>query len=85
MTLFRPEVINAQRRRVYGSVTLHQPVRLIAFTITAFISVALLVAFLLTGRMARKETVVGWIVPAAGLFLAGGGGSGTKVPIGQSG
>ena len=67
MTLFRPEVINAQRRRVFGSVTLHQPVALIAFTLTAFISVTLLVVFLLTGRMARKETGVGWIVPAAGL------------------
>jgi hypothetical protein len=30
MTLFRPEVITAHRRRVFGSVTLHQPARLIA-------------------------------------------------------
>lgn len=67
MTLFRPAVIESQRRRVYGSVTLHQPARLAAFTILAVVSVALLFVYLVTARMERKETVVGWLVPTGGL------------------
>ncbi len=56
MTLFRPAVIEAQRRRVYGSVTLHQPARLAAFTAVAVISVAIDTAYLSLGQYARKET-----------------------------
>ena len=67
MTLFRPAVIEAQRRRVFGSVTLHQPARLAAFTSVAVISVAIGTAYLALGQYARKETVAGWIAPEAGL------------------
>jgi multidrug efflux pump subunit AcrA (membrane-fusion protein) len=67
MTLFRPEVIDAQRRRVFGAVTLHQPTRLIAFTAVAVIGVALGTAFLSLGQFARKETVAGWVAPGGGL------------------
>jgi membrane fusion protein len=67
MTLFRPAVIEAQRRRVYGDVTLHQPARLAAFTIVAVISVSIGTAFLALGQFARKETVAGWVAPEAGL------------------
>jgi membrane fusion protein len=67
MTLFRPAVIEAQRRRVFGCVTLHQPARLAAFTAVATISVAIGTAYLALGQFARKETVAGWIAPEAGL------------------
>jgi multidrug efflux pump subunit AcrA (membrane-fusion protein) len=67
MTLFRPEVINAQRRRVYGSVTLHQPAPLVAFTAVAVIGMAVGTVYLSLGTFAKKETVVGWIAPQAGL------------------
>ncbi|HCP64890.1 MAG TPA: protein secretion protein, partial [Hyphomonadaceae bacterium] len=67
MTLFRSAVIEAQRRRVYGSVTLHQPARLAAFSAVAVISVAIGMAYLALGQYARKETVAGWIAPEAGL------------------
>lgn len=67
MTLFRPEVINAQRRRVFGSVTLHQPAPLAAFTAVAVIGMAIGTIFLALGQFARKETLAGWIVPEAGL------------------
>jgi hypothetical protein len=60
MTLFRPAVIEAQRRRVYGSVTLHQPTRLAAFSAVAVISVLIGTAYLALGQFARKETVAGW-------------------------
>jgi membrane fusion protein len=67
MTLFRPEVINAQRRRVFGSVTLHQPARLVAFTAVAVVGVALGTAYLSLAQFARKETVAGWVAPGGGL------------------
>ena len=67
MTLFRPAVIDAQRRRVYGDVTLHQPARLAAFALVAIISVVSATAFLAIGTFARKETVAGWVVPAGDL------------------
>jgi membrane fusion protein len=67
MTLFRPAVIEAQRRRVFGDVTLHQPARLAAFTIVGVISVSIGTAFLALGQFARKETVAGWVTPEAGL------------------
>jgi multidrug efflux pump subunit AcrA (membrane-fusion protein) len=67
MTLFRPAVIDAQRRRVFGSVTLHQPARLIAFTAVAVVGVAVATVYLSLGQFARKETVVGWVVPGGGL------------------
>jgi membrane fusion protein len=70
MTLFRPTVINAQRRRVFGSVTLHQPARLIAFTAVAVIGMAVGTVYLSLGTFAKKETVVGWVVPAAGLVYS---------------
>ena len=67
MTLFRPAVIEAQRRRVFGDVTLHQPARLAAFTIVAVVSVSIGTAFLALGQFALKETVMGWVAPEAGL------------------
>jgi len=65
--LFRPEVIDAQRRRVFGSVTIHQPASLFAFTVFAAIVSVIGVSYLWLGTYARKETVEGWIVPEAGL------------------
>lgn len=64
--LFRPAVIEAQRRRLFGSVTLWQPVPLIAFTALAVAATGLMVAYLMTGTYARKETVAGWLAPVAG-------------------
>lgn len=64
--LFRQSVIDAQRRRLFGSVTLWQPVPLIAFTSVAVVATGLMVAYLMTGTYARKETVSGWLTPAAG-------------------
>jgi membrane fusion protein len=67
MTLFRPAVIEAQRRRVYGSVTLHQPAPLAAFTAVAVIGMAIGTVYLSLGTFSKKETVMGWVVPQAGL------------------
>ena len=67
MTLFRHAVIDAQRRRVFGSVTLHQPARLVAFTAVAVVGVTIGTIYLTLGQFARKQTVMGWISPEAGL------------------
>lgn len=56
-TLFGPAVIEAQRRRVYGDFTLHQPARLAAFTLVAVVGVGMAAAFLALGTYAKKETV----------------------------
>jgi membrane fusion protein len=66
MSLFRPEVTASQRRRLYGGVTLHQPV---AFSVFAGVIVATTVVamiFLAVASFARKETVRGSILPEAG-------------------
>jgi membrane fusion protein len=43
MTLFRPAVIDAKRRRVFASVTLHQPAPLVAFTAVAVAGIGIAV------------------------------------------
>jgi membrane fusion protein len=83
--LFRPEVINAQRRRVFGSVTLHQPARLVALTAVAVIGMAIGTIYLMLGQFARKETVAGWVSPEAGLsavYAARGGAVGGVIGYG---
>jgi multidrug efflux pump subunit AcrA (membrane-fusion protein) len=65
--LFRPEVIDAQRRRLFGSVSLWQPMALKYYTALAVITMALAIGYLTTATYARKETVVGWMAPAGGL------------------
>jgi multidrug efflux pump subunit AcrA (membrane-fusion protein) len=67
VTVFRPAVIDAQRRRVFGSVTLHQPARLVAFTAVAVVGMAVGTIYLTLGQFARKETVAGWVAPSGGL------------------
>jgi membrane fusion protein len=65
--LFRPEAIAFQRLRQSGEVVMLQPVggRILFWSLVA---VSLLVfAFLVLANYARKETVVGYLVPAAGI------------------
>lgn len=67
MSLFRPASIDAQRRRLHGSVMLRQPVRLAVFSAVAVLVTAAGASFLAVGHYARKETVTGWLAPEAGL------------------
>jgi membrane fusion protein len=67
LLLFRQEVIDFQQHnRQWGQVALLQP--LSAKIITWFIAaaVSLFVAFVFFGQYARKETVIGYLTPAAG-------------------
>jgi membrane fusion protein len=66
-SLFRQEVIDFQQHnRQWGQVALLQP--LSTKIITWFIAAVFLlfVAFLFLGQYARKETVTGYLTPAAG-------------------
>ena len=66
-SLFRQEVLDFQRHtRQWGRVVPMQPLplRITAWLIAA--SVALIVTFLFTAQYARKETALGYLVPAHG-------------------
>ena len=67
LLLFRQEVIDFQQHnRRWGQVALLQPLstKIIIWFIAA--AVSLFVAFLFFGQYARKETVIGYLTPAAG-------------------
>jgi membrane fusion protein len=65
--LFRSEAIAFQRLQQSGEVVLIQPVsaRLLFWALT--VCFALIVVFLVLAQYARKETVVGYLAPAAGV------------------
>jgi membrane fusion protein len=67
VSLFRPEALEYQRRRLYGNVTLHQPASFVALTSLAVAAALLLAVYAATGSISRKETVVGWVTPRAGM------------------
>jgi membrane fusion protein len=65
--LFRSEAIDFQRLQQSGEVVLLQPlpVRLLFWALT--VSFALIAVFLAVAQYARKETVVGYLAPTAGV------------------
>ncbi|WP_144391582.1 HlyD family secretion protein [Pleionea sediminis] len=66
-SLFRKEVMEHKRERLWGDVLLIQP---ISFTVLSFgitLLVVLIILLLLWGEYARKETVQGYLVPSEGL------------------
>lgn len=67
MDLFRKEAIDHQRQRLFGEVTLANPMS--AWVITALIGVLVMgiIVALVYGSYARKETVSGWLTPDKGL------------------
>ena len=68
MSLFRTEVIDAQRRRLHGDVILANQPSLLAWTAVACLaslSIILIVAF---GQYVKKETVQGYLVPESGII-----------------
>ncbi|MFZ5844201.1 MAG: HlyD family secretion protein [Pseudomonadota bacterium] len=65
--LFRPESLEAKRDRLRGSVSLRQPFRYRLFAATSVLLVISLVAFLILGQYARRQTAMGHIVPTAGV------------------
>lgn len=74
--LFREEAVDHQRARLTGGVVIAQPV---SYSLMTGVFVALIVdgaLFLASNRYARKETVLGYLTPEAGLakiFASRGG------------
>ncbi|MFK0299541.1 HlyD family secretion protein [Brevundimonas sp. NPDC090276] len=67
MSLFRPEALDAKRRRLWGEVRLAQPPAFIAWTVVLSLVSASLFGALVFGRYTRKETVEGFLIPEAGV------------------
>lgn len=66
-SLFRPEAIEHQRRRLWGEVVIVQPVShgVMTAALTLFAGVGL--TYLVTGTYARTDTVAGYVAPTGGL------------------
>ena len=65
--LFRREVIEARRRRLWGDVKLAQPPSLLAWTTVLCLSSAAIVAYIVFGTHVQKETVLGYVAPDGGI------------------
>ncbi len=68
MSLFRPEAIEAKRRRLWGEVRLAQPPGYAVWTVVLCLICSTLFAALVFGRYTRKETVQGFLAPEAGVI-----------------
>lgn len=66
MSLFRPEVFEAQRRKLHGDVILVQPLSLKVIAAMFIVIGATLLTFAATREYTRKETARGYIVPETG-------------------
>ena len=67
MSLFRAEALEAQRRHLFGSVAIQQPVRFSVLTATLAGIAAVCLAYAGFAKFPQKETVFGRVVPASGL------------------
>jgi len=85
MSLFRKEVLDHKRRKLYGEVILVQPFGFFVMTLVFFIVTLGLVGFLMNGEYQRKETVVGYLASTNGLSIirADQGGRLTQVFINE--
>lgn len=66
--LFRPEAVSHATRRLNGVVVLATPLPFRVLAALAVIFVTGAVLFVSTASYARKETVVGWLTPDAGMI-----------------
>ena len=65
--LFRQQSIDHQKAKLYGDVILRQPPSVLIVIIVIFIIISSLITLLIRGNYARRESVVGYIVPDKGL------------------
>lgn len=66
--MFRQKVIDAQKQRLYGEISLAQPLSIYVVASFVLFSFLLLLIFLITSNYARKETVKGYLVPNTGVI-----------------
>ncbi len=67
MSLFRPEVIEAKRRRLWGDVRLSQPPSLTAWSVVLAATALTVIITLVFGTHVKKETVAGYLSPQGGI------------------
>ena len=81
--LFRREAVDHGTRRLGGEVVIATPLKLTVLGAVLVGIVAVAAAFAATASYARKETVVGWLTPEAGLVRAAAqrGGIATEVLV----
>lgn len=68
--LFRKEAVEEQSTRLYGEVSLAQPLPVRLTTALILVFVVILLSFLLNASYTRKETVQGFLRPDKGLIKA---------------
>ncbi len=66
-SLFRQQAIDEQKDRLYGDVILTQPFSFYLITSGIFLIVVCVILMLVYGTYARRETVIGYLVPDKGL------------------
>ena len=66
-SLFRKEVIENQRERLWGDLIISQPLSYYVLSIAAILFAILLLTLLFMGSYARKESVKGYLAPDLGL------------------
>jgi membrane fusion protein len=64
---FRTEVLESRRQRQLGGVILLQPVSVKILSWALAVAIGLIISFLVLAQYARKETVVGYLVPSKGV------------------
>ena len=75
--LFRQEVIDAQRGEWLGSIIVAAPLSRWLLTLLALTLAAAILLFLFFGHYTRRETVLGQLVPSAGVLNIAAPGAGT--------
>lgn len=66
-SLFRPEAVEHQRAKIWGTVTLAVPVPLTLLTVFVLACTLALGVFIATGSYARKERALGYLAPRLGV------------------
>lgn len=75
--LFRSEVIEFKRERLWGDVILAQPLSAVVVTPIIILFLSILISYVYFGTYTRKETVIGYLVPKKGLVQISSQASGT--------
>lgn len=79
--LFRTEVIDNKRERLWGDVILAQPISAKVLTPLIMLFLVILVCYIFFGTYTRKETVIGYLVPSQGLVQVSSQSAGTLAEI----
>ena len=66
-SLFRKEVIESQSQRLLGDVILIRPLSFWVYTLGSLLFILIVLTILITGSFARRESVIGYLVPDKGV------------------